>query len=128
MRRHVVFLISVLLHGYVGLRLMPPIADGPAARLAFGVWLAASALLLPLALIGRNLPWPRARTALAWSGMLVLGLFSSLFVLTVLRDALLLASAGLVAVWPGAFDLDGLAQATAWVVPAAAATATLLGA
>ena len=127
MRRYLLILISVLLHAYVGLRLVPPLAGLPAAGLALGVLLATSALLLPLSLIGRKLLWPSARTALAWSGMLAMGLFSSLFVLTVLRDALLLTSSALTALWPGAPELDGIGQTTAWTVLAAAATATVLG-
>ena len=118
----------MLLHGYVGLRLMPSLAGWPLAGLAFGVLLATSALLLPLSLIGRNLRWQGARTALAWSGMLAMGLFSSLFVLTVLRDALLLASAALVALWSSVLSLEWIAQATAWAVVASAATVTVLGA
>ncbi len=128
MRRTPLILVSVLLHGYVGLRLVPPLADWPLAGSILGVLLATSALLLPLSLIGRKLTWPLARTALAWSGMLAMGLFSSLFVLTVLRDAALLTSAALITLWPGAWDLNGVGQATAWAVLAAAATATVLGA
>jgi len=109
---------------------MPSLAGWPAAESALGVLLAASALQLPLSLIGRNLRWPGARTALAWSGMLAMGLFSSLFVLTLVRDALLLSSSALGALWPGALTLEGIGQTTAWAVlaAAAAATATVLGA
>jgi len=128
MRRILLILFSTLLHGYVGLRLIPSLAGWSLAGPAFSVLLATSALLLPLSLIGRNLRWPRARTALAWSGMLAMGLFSSLFVLTVLRDALLLASAAWVALWPGVLASEWIAQATAWAVLAAAATVTVLGA
>jgi predicted MPP superfamily phosphohydrolase len=119
--------ISMLLHVYVGLRLIPPLAGWPAAGIALGLLLAASALLLPISLIGRNLRWPSARTALAWSGMLAMGLFSSLFVLTVLRDVSLLVVAAVVALLPGAMQLDGIGPATAWAVLAAAATVTVLG-
>ena len=93
MRRLLLILFSLLLHGYVGLRSIPSLAGGSLAGPALGVLLATSALLLPLSLIGHNLRWPDARTALAWSGMLTMGFFSSLFVLTVLRDVLLLAPA-----------------------------------
>lgn len=102
MRRFVPILVSLLLHGYVALRLMPSLAGWPAAESALGVLLAASALLMPLSLIGRNVRWPGMRTALAWSGMLAMGLFSSLFVLTLLRDALLLVSSAWGTLWPGA--------------------------
>jgi uncharacterized protein len=128
MRRILLILFSTLLHGYVGLRLIPSLAGWSLAGPALGVLLATSALLLPLSLIGRNLRWPGARTALAWSGMLAMGLFSSLFVLTVLRDALLLASAAWATLWPGALAPEWISPATAWAVLAAAATVTVLGA
>ena len=128
MRRLLLILFSMLLHGYVGLRLMPSLAGWPLAGPALGVLLVTSALLLPLSLIGRNLRWPGARTALAWSGMLAMGLFSSLFVLTLLRDALLLTLAALVALWPSVLSPEWIAQATAWAVLAAAASVTVLGA
>ena len=126
MRRIPLILFSKLLHGYVGLRLIPSLAgwSGP----ALGALLATSAMLLPLSLLGRNLRWPVARTTLAWSGMLAMGMFSSLFVLTVLRDALLLASVAWVALWPGVLAPERIAQATAWAVLASAMTATVLGA
>jgi predicted MPP superfamily phosphohydrolase len=128
MRRAVPILISMLLHGYVALRLVPSLAGWPVAASALGGLLAASAVLLPLSLIGRNLRWPGARTALAWSGMLAMGLFSTLFVLTLLRDVLLLATSAVVALWPGVLPLEEIGLTTAWAVLAAAATASLLGA
>ena len=137
MRRLLLILFSVLLHGYVGLRLIPSLAGGSWAAPALGVLLATSALLLPLSLIGRNLRWRGARMALAWSGMLAMGWFSSLFVLTVLRDVLLLALAALVALValvavlpsvPAPEWITQMTQATAWAVLAAAATVTVLGA
>jgi predicted MPP superfamily phosphohydrolase len=128
MRRILLVLVSLLLHGYVALRLLPPLAGWPAAAPTLGVLLAVSALLMPLSLLGRNLAWPGARIALAWSGMLAMGLFSSLFVLTVLRDALLLAAHALGALWPGTLALEAIGPATAWAVLAVAATVTLLGA
>jgi predicted MPP superfamily phosphohydrolase len=128
MRRLLLILISVLLHAYVALRLMPSLAGWPAAASVFGVLLAASALLLPLSLIGRNLRWPGGRAALAWSGMLAMGLFSSLLVLTLLRDVLLLTSSAFAALWPGVLPVEDIGLATAWAVLAAAAMATVLGA
>jgi predicted MPP superfamily phosphohydrolase len=116
-------LISVLLHAYVGLRLLPALAAWPVAAALLLLLLVASAGLLPLALVGRRLRSPRARTVLAWVGMLAMGLFSSLFVFTVLRDALLLAwAAGASPAW------GAIAVPTAWLVLAAAAVATGLGA
>ena len=129
MRSSVPIVLALLLHGYLALRLMPSLAAWPAAMAALGLWLAASALLLPLSLVGRQRWGPGVRTALHWAGMLAMGLFSSLFVLTLLRDAVLLASSGLGALWPAAaWARDGLGPPTAWAVVATAATATLVGA
>lgn len=55
-------------------------------------WNSLSALLMPLGLLGSRVlrqPWA---DRLSWVGLLLLGLFSSLLVLTVLRDVLLLAA------------------------------------
>lgn len=128
MGRLLLILISLLLHAYVGLRLLPALEGWPMGEAGLGVLLATSSLLLPVSLIGRKLRRPGVRAALAWSGMLAMGLFSSLFVLTVLRDVLLLAPTAVAALWPGALEPASFGPATAWVVLAAAATVTLLGA
>jgi hypothetical protein len=60
--RILLLLVAVLLRGHVGLRLMPSLAGPPMAGPVLGLLLAASALLLPLSLVGRNLRWPGART------------------------------------------------------------------
>jgi len=86
----VVFALSAALHGYIGARLVPALPPG--AGWMFASWLLASALLVPTGLLARRVMHLRAPVAdrLAWVGMLAMGLFSSLLVLTVLRDALLL--------------------------------------
>jgi predicted MPP superfamily phosphohydrolase len=76
-----------------------------------GAWLAASALLVPLGLMARRYAHPPASDRLAAAGLFALGLFSSLGVLMLLRELVLLA--GLLA---GA-DLAG------WRLPTAAAVA-----
>jgi len=128
MARTWLLLSSTLLHAYVGVRLLQPLAPWPLAVTLLCLMLAASAVLLPLALIGRRLRSPRGRTALAWAGMLAMGLFSSLLVFTLLRDALLLAAAAVGALWPGGGLLEGIGTATAWAVLAAALAVTALGA
>jgi hypothetical protein len=95
-------LVSALLHAYVGWRLVPALPADPAWAWALGVLLAASAWLTPTALLARR----RHRhlgSALVWAGLLCMGLFSSLFVLTLARDA----------VWL----LAGLADALIGVLP-----------
>ena len=83
--------ISVLLHGYIGWRLLPALAGFSAVGVA--AVLVLSALLMPLGLVARRVVRPPLADTLAWMGLLCMGLFSSLFVLTVLRDVVLLAFA-----------------------------------
>ena len=83
--------ISLLLHGYIGWRLLPALAGFSAVGVA--AVLVLSALLMPLGLVARRVAPPPLADTLAWIGLLCMGLFSSLFVLTVLRDVVLLAFA-----------------------------------
>lgn len=86
-----VFALSLALHLYIGARLVPALPS-LAAGGVLSVFLLASALLVPLGLVARRrlrLTGP-ASDRLTWAGMLCLGLFSSLLVLTLLRDLLLL--------------------------------------
>lgn len=89
-------IIVPLYHLYLGFRLLPDLPLG-GIGLALGIaYLLASSLLMPLAMMSRQMPQPRAGR-LAWSGFIAMGIFSSLLVLAILRDlALLLAvTAGL---------------------------------
>ena len=83
-------LLSALLHGWVGWRLAPALASVHAPAAAW-LWftLLASALLMPLGFMARRLKAAVLTTVLTWAGLLFMGLFSTLFVLTLLRDALL---------------------------------------
>ena len=129
MGRTSLFLFSALLHGYAGLRLLPALTDWPALAIPFALVLCASALLLPLALIGRRLATsPGRRMALAWSGMLAMGWFSSLFVFTLLRDGLLLLTALTRLLWPDGVSVATVAAPSALLVVAASLLATAVGA
>ncbi len=88
-----VFLAAVLglLHLYIGARLLPALALGTAGTLACASLLLASCLLMPAGMLASRLEWRRWSDQLAWAGMLAMGLFSSLLVLTLMRDVLLLA-------------------------------------
>lgn len=87
-------LLSALLHFYIGMRLVPALS-GSEAALAVTVLLAASALLMPLGLLARSVARQPLADRLTWMGMGFMGLFSSLLVLTLARDlVLLLAAAG----------------------------------
>ncbi len=104
-----------LAHAYVGVRLLPDAQLGTAWSIAAILGLVLSCALIPLGMAGHSsmrAPW---NDRLAWAGLLALGLFSSLFVLTVLRDVLLLVLWGLDAAtalalpWPSLRELSARA-------------------
>lgn len=109
--------LSLALHSYVALRLLPALSLGPLGTGLALALLLASALLTPAPLLIRLSRLPeRAADTLAWAGYLAMGAFSSLFVLTLLRDLMLLSGALLALAWPQAFDLERLARLSAWTV------------
>ncbi len=119
--------VAVVLHAYVGLRLLPALADLASAQTLLAVTLALSALLTPWGLLAGRVKSRRLSEALSWSGLWCMGLCSSLFVLTVARDAGLLLARLVLATAPAAFDLDAVAMASAAFVAAAALIVTLIG-
>lgn len=82
-----------LLHVYLGFRLLPTLGLPAVVQVAAWLLLLASAFLQPLSLLIRDGRLSvRLRDRLAWCAMLLMGLFSSLLVLSLLRDlGLLLA-------------------------------------
>ena len=98
------WVVSVVVHAYVALRLLPGVvaAAGVQSAWVLAVLLAASACLVPFSLRrrkGKRTPQEVRRSdMLAWASLTLMGLFSSLFVLTLLRDgvALVLWLAGVV--------------------------------
>jgi predicted MPP superfamily phosphohydrolase len=113
------FVLSFLVHALIGLRLLPALPGAGAA--ALGAWLAVSALLVPMGLMARRFARPPRADQLATAGLFALGLFSSLFVLTLGRDVLMFA-----AFLAGA-DAPGLPSASARLVPLLALGLTALG-
>jgi predicted MPP superfamily phosphohydrolase len=89
-RRFMYFLALLgLLHAYIGWRVVPDL--GESVRVAGVAIVVASYALMLLALLARG-RLPRTRAArLAGPGLFMAGFFSSLLVLTLLRDLLLLA-------------------------------------
>ncbi len=120
-------LFSALLHGYVAARLLAGLSDWPATQGLLGLVLLASWVLTPLGLTARRFKSQPLSDRLAWTGMLFMGLFSSLFVLTLLRDAALLAGLLLQALAPGLLPLGAASRWSAAAVPLAALAMTLLG-
>ena len=118
--------ISLLLHAYVGWRLVPAL-DSFAGALALAVLLVLSALTLPFGFGARRGGRGRLRTALAWTGLICMGLFSSLFVLSVVRDGVLLLATGIAALRPGAVSPLALVTPSARAVAIGAVLITLWG-
>jgi len=118
--------ISLLFHAYVGWRLVPALGS-VAAGVALAVLLLVSALTLPYGLGARRGGRGRAAAALAWIGLVCMGLFSSLFVLTALRDVALLLATGAAMLWPAAVVPASLATPSARAVAIAAVLVTLWG-
>ena len=119
-----VTLISLLFHGLIAWRLLPDLPDS-AAWVLSGV-LGVSALLVPRGLMGRGAkrgPWS---TAMVWIGLLCMGLFSSLLVLTLLRDVLLLGAWAVQALGM-TLDLPMVRHTSAQIVPLLALLMTVLG-
>jgi uncharacterized protein len=116
----VTVLLSVL-HLYLGLRLLPALPGGQLSHLLGVGWLLLSWLLLPSALLARFIPQRWLADGVAWIGMLAMGFFSSLLLLTLLRDLLLLAAS------LGALSSPSLAQDSALAVIGLAALISLIG-
>lgn len=116
-------LILGLLHTYIGWRILPAWPGGVTLHLTGASLLATSCGLLLLGLVARSaerMPWS---DPLAAAALFTAGLFSSLLVLTILRDAVL------VAVWPllSRPHLLCLESASAVLVIALTVFATLVG-
>ena len=122
------FLLSTLLHAYVAWRIAPALGDGFGSPygLAFALLMLGSALLMPMTLFARRVRSQPLADRLAWAGSLAMGLFSSLFVLTLLRDLSLLALGVASLLLP--FDgLAAMVRDSAAAVPLLGAAATALG-
>jgi predicted MPP superfamily phosphohydrolase len=120
-------LLSILLHAYIGVRIAPALAAWPWAMALFSTVLTASALLVPMGLRAGSARGEGRSDRVAWAGFLCLGLFSSLFILTLGRDIGLLAAAGVLAVSPGAFDIRAWTTGSAVGVPIVGIAVTLWG-
>ena len=114
--------LLLALHVYIGWRLSPSL-PWPAA-IALCAWLVASVLLVPRGFAHRRSGAAAAR--IAWAGLLAMGSFSSLLVLTVMRD-IMLAGADAVARFAPALAWPGAAEATAIGVPVLALAFTVVG-
>src|SRR5688572_27377509 len=115
--------IVLLLHVYVGWRLLPQLVPDPFAFAATASWLAASFIATPLWPVARQLVRQPLKDRLMLASMLALGAFSSLLVFTLLRDVALLISAAIgAAAVEAALRIQG-----ALAVPLLAALAMVVG-
>jgi uncharacterized protein len=92
-RRRILGLMAILglVHAYVGWRLLPDLPVALGVRVAGAAGLASSFALMIAGLNARAIRDRAWSDAIAAAGLTATGLLSSLFVLTVLRDLLLLA-------------------------------------
>lgn len=119
------FGLSAALHLYVGARIVPALPGFMPATLV-ALLLAASMILVPMGLLARRHLSAPASHIVAMAGLGFMGLGSSLLVLTLLRDALLLL-AWLATLAAPTLSLEGLRRASAAAVPLLALAASLLG-
>ena len=119
-------IVSLLLHAYVGWRLAPALGS-VAAAVALVALLLVSALTLPYGLGARRGRRGRGAVALAWVGLVGMGWFSTLLVLTVARDVAIGLAAAASALWPAALAPATWTTASARAVAVAALGVTLWG-
>ena len=84
--------LLVSLPGYIGWRLLPPLSVGPIGVITGIVLLIACCVVIPLSVRQWTLRDPTLQNLFAWTGVLFMGFFSSLFVFTLLRDVVLLVA------------------------------------
>src|SRR5450432_3280279 len=118
--------MSLLFHAYVGWRLLPALGS-LAGAVALAALLVLSALTLPLGLGARRGGARRFGVDWAWVGLICMGLFSTLFVLTVARDLGLVFVTAAEAAWQGAAALGPIDVQTARAVPVIALLVTVWG-
>ncbi|WP_153101938.1 metallophosphoesterase [Paraburkholderia hayleyella] len=129
-RRSLIFriiCIGILLHLYVGLRLIPDLPGGSFSHGLAVAWLAFSCALIPVGMLARSIEQQRLSAPFAWIGLLAMGFFSSLLILTALRDLVLLALGAVNLVWPHTLDLASWRSRSATLVLGLAGLVTALG-
>jgi predicted MPP superfamily phosphohydrolase len=101
--------LALSLPAYIGWRVLPALSVGFLGMFAGIVLLIVCCVAIPLAVRNHAIRNPMLSDVLAWVGVLSMGIFSSLFVFTLLRDVVLL----------GAHLLLPAAKAAALVAPSA---------
>ncbi len=114
--------LLALLHGYIGARLLPDLALSTAGWTVGVIFLVLSCVLMPVSMMTRSIRSQRLADRVAWTGLVTMGFFSSLLVLTLLRDVVLL----LVAIFSST-HAAGVVRLSAVLVAALALLATVVG-
>lgn len=126
MRRGFLFMLGLLglLHVYIGVRLLPALSIGVTGEVVGALLLAASWVLIPLGLTARSRQANAdGADAIVWAALISMGLFSSLFVFTLLRDLALVVAA----LFTPVVATARVQETSAWIVVGTAAFATLIG-
>ena len=84
------YALSAVLHLYVAARLLPALPLPGGSIVLVTILLVASTLLIPAAMIQSRRQHNLINTLIIWSGLIFMGLLSSLIVFTLLRDSLML--------------------------------------
>jgi uncharacterized protein len=120
-------LLLLLLHVYIGVRLLPDLPFG-VAGVALGIaMLTASAWLIPFGFRMQRSGATGYAKRLMWVGLVALGAFSTLIVLTLVRDAALLAALAADTLLQGGIPFGALTRWSAVAVPILTALLTLQG-
>jgi predicted MPP superfamily phosphohydrolase len=119
--------IGVLFHIYVGFRVIPDLPINSTGRWLAALWLVLSCLLIPLGMLARTIERQPLADRLAWIGLLGLGFFSSLLVLTFVRDLAMASLLTIDAIWPHAIPLTAWRMDSAAAVPLLALLSTAVG-
>jgi uncharacterized protein len=122
-----VIVIGIALHIYVGLRLIPAWPTIAPIKVAAAIWLVLSCFLIPIGVLARRLERQPLADRLAWIGLLAMGFFSSLLVLTFGRDLTIGLVQLVQAFFPRSVSLDRWRVDTAMAVPALALLSTAIG-
>jgi uncharacterized protein len=121
-------IFSALTHLLVGWLMAPALSvTAPVLGWFFWAWALVSAVVMPMGLVTPKFADARTKTVLTWLGLLLMGLFSSVFVLTVLRELAL--GVLTLAHWLGvaALVLPSIRQETALLVAPLALLMTAAG-
>jgi uncharacterized protein len=126
LRRGFLFMLGLLglLHVYIGVRLLPALSLGVMGQVIGALLLLASWILIPMGLTARSRQTNGdGADSRVWTALIAMGLFSSLFVFTLLRDVVLLIAAFFTAAVATA-RVQGI---SAFMVVGGATFATLVG-